>query len=166
MVRFGSVAFASALVLAACGTTPEDRTVSGAGIGAAGGAVLGAITGLTVVEGAALGAVAGALTGVLTDENKLNLGDPFWRRTGSESRAQAPQKLTATPASYSVAPDRDLIARIQTGLIEAGYDPGPVDGLMGPKTASAIRKYQNEHALLTDGRPSVELAQHIQTQGQ
>ena len=43
-----------------------------------------------------------------------------------------------------------------------GFDPDPVDGLMGSRTARAIRQYQQEHALSTDGHPSVELAKHIQ----
>ena len=54
MLRLGSVLVASVLVLAACGSTAEDRAISGAGIGAAAGAIIGAVTGLTVLEGAAL----------------------------------------------------------------------------------------------------------------
>ncbi len=44
MVRSASVLCAAALMIAACGTTPEDRGISGAGIGAAGGAIVGALT--------------------------------------------------------------------------------------------------------------------------
>ncbi len=48
------------LVLAACGTAAENRAISGGGIGAASGAVVGAITGLTVLEGALIGTGLGA----------------------------------------------------------------------------------------------------------
>jgi len=30
---------------------------------------------------------------------------------------------------------------VQRALVTAGYDPGPIDGIMGPRTKSAIRKY-------------------------
>ena len=46
-----------------------------------------------------------------------------------------------------------------------GYSVGSVDGVMGPQTAEAIRKYQKRHDLLVDGRPTQEMAQHIQAQG-
>jgi len=158
---------AAGLLLGACGTAPRDRAVGGAGIGAAGGAVLGAITGLTVVEGAALGAVAGALTGVLTDPETLDLGTPPWRRDAAPITTAAgpePARVDFKPAAKPPAPGDGLVAGIQSDLVTMGYDPGPADGRMGPKTAGAIREYQADHALLTDGRASPELAAHIKAQ--
>lgn len=69
---------ASAVLLAACGSSTGDRGLSGAGIGAAAGTALGAVTGLGIVEGALIGAGAGGLTGALTDEDTINLGKPWW----------------------------------------------------------------------------------------
>lgn len=69
----------SLLALGACGTTPGERSVTGAGIGAGAGAALGAVTGLTIVEGAALGAAGGAITGAITDEEDVDLGEPIWK---------------------------------------------------------------------------------------
>lgn len=146
---------ASALALSACGTAPEERTVSGAGIGAGAGAILGAVTGLTVVEGAALGAAGGALTGALTDSEDINLGEPIWKK-GSEKPSR---QTAANPAGPS-----QTVTSIQGGLAALGYDPGPVDGVAGERTRSAIRQYQQDHSLLVDGQPSPELALHIQQQ--
>lgn len=73
-----AVLLAAALALSACGSTTGDRGLSGAGIGAAAGTALGAVTGLGIVEGALIGAGAGGLTGVLTDEDSIDLGDPWW----------------------------------------------------------------------------------------
>lgn len=42
---------------------------------ASAGAVLGAVTGLSVLQGAVIGATAG-LTGALTDKKQINLGKP------------------------------------------------------------------------------------------
>ncbi len=68
------------LALAACGTTPTERGVTGGAMGAAGGAGVGAITGLGAGTGALLGGAAGAAAGALTDEDDIDLGEPFWRR--------------------------------------------------------------------------------------
>ncbi len=156
MRRVATPFVALAFLLTACGTAPSDRTLSGAGLAAAGGAVLGAVTGLGIVPGIVIGAVGGGLVGFLTDESKLNLGEPLWQ-TRSEF---APPPANAAPAQD--APD---VSEIQAGLGALGYSVGSVDGVMGPQTAEAIRKYQKRHALLVDGRPTQELAQHIQAQG-
>jgi osmotically inducible lipoprotein OsmB len=69
-----------ALLVAACGTTTTDRALSGAGIGAAGGAAAGAVTGGSPTTGAILGGAGGAAAGILTDEDDIDLGEPIWRR--------------------------------------------------------------------------------------
>ena len=103
MVRSASVLCAAALVVSACGTTPQERGISGAGIGAAGGAIIGALTGLTVLEGAPIGTGLGAAAGLFTDEKKLNLGEPIWKRwlgppKDQSSRAGAPDRRAAAAA--------------------------------------------------------------------
>jgi osmotically inducible lipoprotein OsmB len=54
-------AIAATLAVAACGSTPEDRAISGAILGAAAGQAIGHDTGSTV-GGAVIGGVAGAAT--------------------------------------------------------------------------------------------------------
>jgi len=44
------------------------------------------------------------------------------------------------PAEATMSPaDR---RQVQTALHRLGYDPGPVDGLFGPTTRAAIRRFQ------------------------
>jgi peptidoglycan hydrolase-like protein with peptidoglycan-binding domain len=43
------------------------------------------------------------------------------------------------------------IARIQADLQFLGYDPGPADGTYDTKTRLAIKRFQEEHGLHTDG---------------
>jgi osmotically inducible lipoprotein OsmB len=62
-----------ALALSACGHQFADRTLSGAGIGAGAGAVLGPI-------GAGAGAVIGGAVGAVTPASKVNLGKPVWNK--------------------------------------------------------------------------------------
>jgi len=133
------------LIVTACGSSTEDRTLSGAGIGAAAGTIVGAVTGLSLLEGALIGAAAGGLTGALTSEDVVNLGDPIWASDKQEANGSA-------------------VSQIQAGLTELGYNPGPIDGAMGSQTESAIRAYQRDNKLLVDGRPTYQLAQHIDGQ--
>ncbi|GJL75431.1 peptidoglycan-binding protein [Nitrosomonas sp.] len=50
----------------------------------------------------------------------------------------AEEVVTATP---------DLTRRVQQALVNAGYNPGPVDGISGPRTLQAIKKFQQENNL-------------------
>lgn len=69
-----------ALPLAACGTAPIDRTLSGAALGAGTGAAVGAlVSGIAVGPALLVGALAGGATGALTEPAQIDLGDPVWR---------------------------------------------------------------------------------------
>lgn len=68
------------LALAGCGESRGDRALSGGGLGAAGGALLGAvIPGASPLTGALIGGAGGAAAGALTDKNDVDLGRPVWR---------------------------------------------------------------------------------------
>jgi hypothetical protein len=47
---------------------------------------------------------------------------------------------------------RPSVKQIQVALLNAGYDPGTVDGKMGKKTRQAIRDFQSAHNLSVDGK--------------
>jgi len=145
------------LALAACGDTTEDRALSGAGIGAAGGAVIGAVTGLGPVGGALIGGAVGGTAGVLTDSSQVNLGKPVWRSSSSSGGGQTAS--TQPGAGYDGATVRD----IQAGLQKLGYDPGPADGQFGSKTEGAIRQFQQDAGLPVDGQPTASLLQSIRS---
>ena len=58
---------------------------------------------------------------------------------------RADEPASSPPAAK--AADSDLRVRtthvreVQLVLLAAGYDPGPIDGIMGPRTKAALRKY-------------------------
>ena len=84
-------------LLAACGTTPKERTTGGAAAGAATGDGIGALAGPPgIVAGALIGGGAGAATGAATSPSQVNLGKPPW--TNPETRVPTPTG-TATPRS-------------------------------------------------------------------
>ena len=45
-----------------------------------------------------------------------------------------------------------LVKKIQTLLAEQGYDPGPPDGIDGPKTQEAVRAFQRNIGIAETGR--------------
>ena len=49
------------------------------------------------------------------------------------------------------------LATIQNALRSRGFDPGPLDGLMGPRTRTAIRGYQTARDVQVTGEPSRQL---------
>jgi peptidoglycan hydrolase-like protein with peptidoglycan-binding domain len=144
-MRFIAVIVASSLFLASCGSSTKDRALSGAGIGAAAGTVLGAVTGLTLLQGVVIGAVSGGLIGGLTNKSTIDLGDPVWAR-GEK------------PANHAA------VSRVQASLNRLGYASGPTDGVLGPKTRTAIESYQRKNGMTVDGRPTEALAQRLDGQ--
>ncbi len=69
--------------------------------------------------------------------------------------AQSAAILPATADGASAGPAADESARvqeIQRALKAAGFDPGPADGRMGPRTRTAVRDFQLAHGLHADGK--------------
>ncbi len=151
---------ASAVALTGCGTTTQDRGISGAGIGASAGAIIGAVTGLSVLEGAVLGAVGGGLTGALTKPSQVNMGDPAWKQ--GQSAAPAPA-AGAAPVAQAQPNLNQAVMNLQAQLAAKGYDPGPVDGVMGERTRAAIRAYQRDRQLPVDGQVTQALVTSLAT---
>ncbi len=68
----------AALLLAGCGTSQQDRALSGGAIGAGAGGLAGAAVGHPLA-GAALGGAGGAATGAYINPNQVDLGKPAWK---------------------------------------------------------------------------------------
>ena len=77
-------------------------------------------------------------------------------QTQLESRRPASSNNFAAPAASS---DKFHLLRVagvtpldvQTALLKAGFDPGPLDGRLGKKTRTAIKEFQKKNGLATDG---------------
>jgi len=44
------------------------------------------------------------------------------------------------------------VREAQQALKDKGYDPGPIDGINGPQTEAAVRRYQEKESINADGR--------------
>jgi peptidoglycan hydrolase-like protein with peptidoglycan-binding domain len=47
----------------------------------------------------------------------------------------------------------DLVRSVQESLKREGLDLGPIDGILGPRTAAALREFQQRHGLAQSGEP-------------
>ncbi|NAW35799.1 hypothetical protein GRB96_15435 [Halomonas alimentaria] len=65
-------------------------------------------------------------------------------------------------STYATHESKETIARVQDMLNRLGYSAGPVDGLMGRKTAGAIRAFQSDRGLDPSGQPSASLVLSLQ----
>lgn len=76
-------------------------------------------------------------------------------------------KALKTAAATSGQPEADpaTVRTIQQLLVDAGYTPGPADGIYGPKTRAAILAYQRKMELTPDGLITGELVASLQESG-
>ncbi|RKT46179.1 proton-conducting transporter membrane subunit [Thiocapsa rosea] len=66
-----------------------------------------------------------------------------------------PQRLDAPPLSNA------LVLLIQTHLNARGFDAGPADGLIGPRTRDAIRRFQTDRGVAPTGAVTFDLLDRL-----
>lgn len=80
------------------------------------------------------------------------------------------QRLAGGPGVQGAWPrdlaalSRSQLAELQAALGQRGFAAGAADGIMGPATREALRRYQRSVGLPADGYPSLELLQRLQQQ--
>lgn len=77
-----------------------------------------------------------------------------------EEQGEAPQ-TEADEALYTWA-DPSLLLPIQRHLSTLGFQIGRPDGILGPRTRDAIRRYQADNGLTVDGTASEALKRHLE----
>ena len=68
---------------------------------------------------------------------------------GTSAPAQAMRKLLDMSAIPAL--DSERISRVQQALQRKGFDPGPIDGVLGPMTREAVRGYQDRYGMPATG---------------
>ena len=73
---------------------------------------------------------------------------------GAGVQAPWPRDLPALTRSHVIA--------LQTALNERGFDSGTIDGMVGPATRDALRRYQRSIGVPADGYPTLDLLHRLQ----
>lgn len=112
--------------------------------------------GAPILRGAAALALCAFLLSGCANINELK--EKVWpfdsNQAGEDGTAasEGGDETVTAEAGEEIALEPALVAKVQKKLTELGYEPGPVDGLMGTKTRAAIRRYQVVVGLPVDGR--------------
>jgi membrane-bound lytic murein transglycosylase B len=78
------------------------------------------------------------------------------------------RQIAGGPAVMQPPPDddqplaRDQVVDMQTRLARLGFYSDDVDGLLGPKTRSAVRLFQKQIGVPADGHPTPEVVRRLQ----
>jgi len=123
------------------------------GQGLLGGAIIGGVIG-GAVKGKK-GVVPGAIIGGVV---------------GAAANSQARRAPPPPPRYYQPAPrppvyQNSLVYNIQASLSRLGYNPGPVDGVYGQRTADAISAYEYNNQLPVTGQASDNVYYHMKQSG-
>lgn len=85
---------------------------------------------------------------------------PLPRPRPAEAAAARSELTKAEPVAR---PRAEIVADIQRELTRRSLYDGPIDGVMGPKTDSAIRDFEVSAALKATGEPSEEVLRLLRT---
>jgi peptidoglycan hydrolase-like protein with peptidoglycan-binding domain len=88
--------------------------------------------------------------------------EPETRRTETHPMDPGPAEAGAPTLPLS---SPEMVKRAQVALKEQGYYEGQIDGVMGPRTSTAIRTYQREHNLTETGDLDPETARSLKIIG-
>ena len=113
-----------------------------------------------IIALASLPLVAGAQSTSDISEGRSSEG--YLIPEGSEPSRPSLEAVPGRP-SYEAAPDQKRVREAQIALRDAGFDPGRIDGVMGPKTRSAVREFQASQGLPQTGRLDAATRQELLT---
>jgi peptidoglycan hydrolase-like protein with peptidoglycan-binding domain len=77
------------------------------------------------------------------------------RQMPDQEQRRIPTTLPREDATYN------RVSRAQEELRELGYNPGPIDGIMGPRTWQALRQYQRDYNLPATGTLNAATQQRL-----
>jgi len=85
--------------------------------------------------------------------------DRAWDKTKAKAR-EARDKITGSDNGLRA----DVAVRdAQMALRDQGHDPGPIDGIMGPRTSAALRDFQQKENLTVTGQLDAETHARLNT---
>lgn len=95
--------------------------------------------------------IIAAITAVLSAGAYAAAGESATQQRQSQAgqdRSMSQSQSMQRQQDGSQAQSSDMVRKAQQALKEKGFDPGPVDGMMGPRTQQAIKQFQESQANL------------------
>lgn len=126
----------------ASGDAKSDTTTAKPMTGKQKATAIGATTG--AVAGAVVGGPVGAVVGA-------GIGG-YVGHKGTDANGNPPTSPSYASSPRSGAASDDAVRDAQLVLNSRGYDAGAVDGLWGPNTQNALRRFQVDRGLAPTGR--------------
>jgi lipid-binding SYLF domain-containing protein len=83
------------------------------------------------------------------------------KKEGTATKPSTGEKSGTTPGTetkkkggkeHSRYHSSEKVKEVQTALQEKGFNPGPIDGIMGPKTTKALASFQRQQNLYANGK--------------
>jgi Putative peptidoglycan binding domain len=98
--------------------------------------------------------------------------DRAWEKTKAKTREMTDKAKDKTGIGDRAAGDRPMGERSMTEVRDAqralkakGFDPGPIDGQMGPKTNAAVKEFQHKENLTETGTLDAETHARLMASG-
>jgi len=112
----------------------------------------------SIMESARASQMAREVPGVRAVRNDTTYDSPKAsldtdRRGARAASMRKGSTTTDRPLAAKVQPD---VRAAQEKLRDKGYDPGPIDGIWGPRTAAAVREYQRKEKMTVTNRLDTE----------
>lgn len=73
--------------------------------------------------------------------------NPAYKTKGAQAQSQ-----TQNGGAPAQTMDAETVKRVQEALASQGYDPGPADGKLGPKTTEAVKRAQTDKGISATGK--------------
>lgn len=91
----------------------------------------------------------------------LTSGNPLIERCSLRFRTYGGKPLPTVENENMSGEGAVVVRRVQSLLNELGYKAGPEDGILGPKTRQAIRKYKKDNDIAPDGEMDDQLLEAL-----
>lgn len=83
----------------------------------------------------------------------------------AEANAPKPQSISLTSGGSAKPVTKDLVAKIQQGLVNIAYADVKVDGMAGEQTRTAIRNFEKHYRLPETGEPNEAVLKKLKSIG-
>jgi hyperosmotically inducible periplasmic protein len=112
----------------------------------------------SIADSARASQLARGVPGVRAVKNDMTfdsaMDDPstMRNRLGRTKDTMKDKMTTMTDGSDKVTGSQTHVAAAQQALQKEGFNPGPIDGYVGPRTAAAVREFQQKEQLQVTGQ--------------